>query len=195
MAAALRRGFFLLTVVVALVGVAVEPASAYVARASSVTIDFSAAGGSGTVFDPMSFRSEGIVFPEEQCAPACGDWVIGVVQGDEVLTQPPGLGPIVGRFTRPVSELSLQVAPSLQGTARYVLRVYAANGRPLAERSITVTQDFGDPENTGFGYFTIGVSDLDRRAKSFTLDNVFVRSSFPETTFVTYGVSSITFAH
>jgi hypothetical protein len=75
-----------------------------------------------------------------------------------------------------------------------VLRVYGANGRLLAERSLTVTQDFGDPENTGFGFFSIGVTDLARGAKSFVLDNVFVRSSFPGTTSIPYGVASITYS-
>jgi hypothetical protein len=190
--AAPTRWFARLTVVLALVGFAAEPASGKVAQ--ETTIDFSTIGF-GTVFDPLTFQSEGLVFPVEQCAPACGDWVIGMVQGDEVLTQPPGLGPIEGRFTRPVSELSLLVAPSLQGTATYVLRVYAANGRLLAERSLTVTQDFGDPQNTGFGFFSIGVTDLARHAKSFVLDNVFVRSSFPGTTSIPYGVASITYSH
>lgn len=181
-----------LVVGLVLFGVAAEPALSKVA--SDVTIDVSGAGV-GTSVDSRLFRADGLVLPESQCVPDCAGWQIVGVQGDEALPQPPGLGQLEGRFVRPVSELSLRVAPSLQGTARYLLRVFGAGGRALAEQSLTVTQDFGDPANTGFGYFEIGVSGLTRPALSFSLESSFVRSSFPENTAIPYGVASLSFAH
>jgi hypothetical protein len=59
--------------------------------------------------------------------------------------------------------------------------------------SVTVTQDTGDPEHSGFGYFTIELSDLVPPATRFTLENRFVRSSFGGNR-INYGVSTITFS-
>ena len=175
----------------ALAGVTAGSASARVAKGADVTADFSALGV-GSVMEFGFFRSSGLTFPEEQCAPECGGWAIEQIQGDDALPQPPGRGPIVGRFTRPVSAISLRLAPSLQGTAVYVLRAFAAGGRLVDERATTVTQDFGDPANTGFAYFTLGVSGLRHPARWFVVDNVFVRSSFGGS-FVTYGIGSVSF--
>ena len=159
-----------------------------------VTIDFSSYGA-GRVFDPEFYRDDGIRFPPERCGSAgCDAWFVGFVQSDAALVQTPLLGPIQATFTRPVSDLSLRVAPSLQGTATFVLKAFAGSGEVLAETSVTVTQDFGDPANTGFGYFTVSLMDLPHPAKSFTLDSVFVRSSFGWTE-IPYGVSSITYVH
>ena len=101
----------------------------------------------------------------------------------------------MGQFVRPAAQVSVLVAPRLQGTARYVLRVFGADGRPLAEQSVTVTQDFGDPANTGFGSFSLAVRGLARPAASFTVESIFVRSSFPGTSEIPFGISSISFAH
>ena len=159
-----------------------------------VTIDFSTYG-SDRVFDPEYYGADGIRFPSETCGSAgCAASYIGFIQGDAALSQTPLLGPIQATFTRPVSDLSLRVAPSIQGTATYVLKAFAASGEVVGETSVTVTQDFGDPANTGFGYFTLSLRDLPRPAKSFTVDSVFVRSSFGLTA-ISYGVSSITYAH
>lgn len=168
--------------------------------ARDVTIDFTSFGASiagGNVFEPDFYRSDGIRFPPQRCGSAgCDTWLIWhIVQGDDALWGETRFGPIKATFTRPISNLSLRVAPTLQGTATYVLSAFAASGKLLATTSVTVTQDFGDPANTGFGYFTVSLTNLPKPAKSFTLDQVFVRSSFPQTTDITYGVSSISYAH
>ena len=181
-----------LVVVLVLFGVLAEPALSKVAQ--EVTIDVSSAGA-GTAVDSRLFRSSGLLLPESQCVPDCSGWQITGVQSDDALVQPPGGAAIEGRFVRPASQVSLLVAPRLQGTARYTLRVFGGDGRALAEQSLTVTQDFGDPANTGFGYFSLGVSGLARPAHSFRLENVFVRSSFPGNTEIPFGVSSISFTH
>ena len=163
--------------------------------AREVTIDFTSFG-EGKVFDPDFYRSDGIRFPPAPCGSlGCGTWFVGFIQGDDALVGEPEFGPVKATFTRPVSDLSLQVAPSAQGTARYLLNVFAASGKLLAATSVTVTQDEGDPANSGFGYFTISLTNLPRPVKSFTLDNVFVRSSFPLNTHISYGVSSISYTH
>ncbi len=185
------RTLFLLVAALALAGVTAGSASARVAKGADLTADFSEVGA-GNVMDPRFFRSLGLTFPEEQCAPDCAAWRIEMIQGDDALPQPPGRRPIVGRFTRPVSAVSLRIAPSLQGTAVYILRAFAASGRLVAERSLAVTQDTGDAGHTGFGYFTIDVSGLPQPVKSFSIDNVFLRSTFGGT-FVTYGVGSVSF--
>jgi len=160
-----------------------------------VTIDFSTFG-SGREFEPRFFRSDGIEFPVQACGPAgCTPWFVGFVQGDAALVGDNLFGPVTALFSRPVSDLALLVAPGLQGTATYVLRAFAASGNLIGTTSVTVTEDFGDPANTGFGYFAIGLTNLSSPAKSFSLENVFVRSSYPQVDRVPYGVSSISFRH
>jgi len=97
------------------------------------------------------------------------------------------VGPVTATFARPISELSVRVAPALQGTALYLLNAFAESGALLATTSVTVTQDEGDPANSGSGYFTM--------SGSFALDNVFVCSSFPQNVAIPFGVSSITYTH
>jgi hypothetical protein len=164
--------------------------------AREVSVDFSSFGGIGVIFEHDFYRSDGILFPPEQCGPAgCDPWTIDLIQGDAALLAENQFGPVRARFTRPVSSLSVRVAPALQGTARYVLKAFAASGKLLARTSVTVTQDSGDPADTGFGYFTISLSNLPGPAKSFTLDNVFLRSTFPTNDNIPYGVSSISYRH
>lgn len=160
-----------------------------------VTIDFTSFG-LGTVFEPDFYRSDGIRFPSKRCGSAgCDTWFIAhIIQGDDALLGETRFGPVKATFTRPISSLSLRVAPALQGTATYVLSAFAGSGKLLATTSVTVTQDFGDPANTGFGYFMVSLTNLPKPAKSFTLDNVFVRSSFSNTD-IPYGVSSISYTH
>ena len=163
--------------------------------AREVTIDFSTFGA-GKVLDPDFYRSDGIVFPPEFCGTAgCDAPFVGFIQFDAALVGDPRRGPLHASFTRPISGLSLSVAPSFQGTATYVLKVFSASGALLTTTSRTVTQDEGDPANEGFGYFTISATDFERPAKSFTLDNVFVRASgpFPHVGVIPYAVSSITY--
>jgi hypothetical protein len=164
--------------------------------AREVIIDFSSFGVAAP-FDPDFYRSDGIRFPPQRCGSAgCDTWSVELIQGDAALLGEPVLrGPVQATFTRPISDLSLRVAPALQGTATYVLKAFALSGKVIATTSITVTQDIGDPANTGSGYFTISLSELPLPAQSFTLDNVFVRSSFPLNTLIPYGVSSISYTH
>ena len=162
-----------------------------------VTIDFSTFGH-GENLDPDFYRRDGIAFPDQFCGSAgCGGLFIGFVQGDAALTGDPRRGPVTATFNRPISELSLVVAPAFQGTATYTLNVFSASGALVGTSSVTVTQDQGDPANTGFGYFEIGVSNPDKRVKSFTLNSVVVRASspFPHVGFIPYGVSSITYTY
>jgi hypothetical protein len=102
---------------------------------------------------------------------------------------------ITATFTRSVSDLSFSFAPALQGTATYVLTAYSAPGDVIGTTSVTVTEDFGDPANEGFGYHVISLTSLPTPARSFTLDSLFVRSSFPSNTQIDCGVSSISYAH
>ncbi len=157
----------------------------------SVTIDFSSFGSS-KFFVPDFYRLDGILFPPEQCgASGCSAWFVQFIQGDAALVG----GPVTATFARPISELSVRVAPALQGTAMYVLSAFAASGALLATTSVTVTQDEGDPANSGVGYFTMTLTNLPGPAKSFALDNVFGRSSFPQNVVIPFGVSSITYTH
>jgi len=162
--------------------------------AQRVTVDFTSFG-EGQFFEPTFYRSDGILFPAQACGPAgCTAWFVGFIQGDDALVGTPSFGPVQATFTRPISDLSVVVAPGIQGTATYVLSAFAVSGELLGTTSVTVTQDIGDPANSGYGYFTIGLTNLPGPAKSFTLDNVFVRSSFPQNTEIPYGVSSISYS-
>jgi hypothetical protein len=160
-----------------------------------VTIDFSSFG-IGNNWDPNFYKSDGIRFTRQQCGTAgCRVLSVDFIQGDAALQGEPSFGPIRATFTRPVSDLSLQVAPGLQGTVIYVLKAFTASGKLLGRTNVRVTQDFGDPANTGFGYVTVRLPRLSRPAKSFTFQSVFVRSSFPLNTEISYGISSITYTH
>ena len=142
------------------------------------TIDFSthAVGP----FQPDFYKKDGIVFTE-------GSFV-GFIQGDQAL-----VGPIAATFRPPIFGLSVSVAPSRQGTAEYTLTAADATGRVIGSASMIITEDLGDPTTQPFGYFTIDLGSLPRRAKTFTLQNRFVRSSDPTVTRIDFGVSSITF--
>lgn len=182
-------------------GQAVGPTSASTVSAArgtqEVTIDFSAVGRDN-VMDPEFFHSDGIVFPPEFCGPSgCTPLFVGFVFGDDALIGDPRFGPITARFSRPISGITLSVAPSLQGTATYTLRLFAASGAQVGETVLTVTQDEGETPPGTFGYFEISATDLSKRAKSFTLTNVFVRtrSGPPTQTLIPYGVNSITYTY
>ncbi len=162
--------------------------------APEVTVDFSSFGEG--LFDPNFFRLDGIVFPSQQCGSVgCVPLVVSFVQGDDALLGDPSFGFVTAKFTRPVSNLSLSFAPDRQGTATYVLKAYSGSGKVIASSSITVTEDFGDPANEGFGYHVVSLTNLSTPAVSFTLDSIFVRSSFPSNTEIGYGVSSISYSH
>jgi hypothetical protein len=160
-----------------------------------VTIDFTSFG-IGSPWQPDFYKSEGIRFTRQQCGAAgCRDLSVDLFQGDAALQGEPPFGPIRATFTRPVSDLSLEVAPGLQGTVIYVLKAFSASGKLLGTTRLRVTQDFGDPANTGFGYVTVSLPNLPKAAKSFTLQSVFVRSTFPLNTEIPYGIGSISYSH
>jgi hypothetical protein len=146
--------------------------------AISQTIDFSTPG-EGPI-QPNFFRGQGLILTE-------GDFV-GFVQGDQAL-----IGPVAGIFHPSVCSLSVRVAPALQGTAAYTLTAYSPSGEVVGSTTVIVTQDSGDPENGLPGYFSIELTDLSQRAQTFTLENQFIRSSFPQNTQIPFGVSSITY--
>ena len=148
-----------------------------VVATSQVTVDLTTYGQGP--FDARFYKKDGIVFTQ-------GSFV-GYIQGDEAL-----VGPVAGRFGQPVSTLSARVAPALQGTAEYRLTAFDASGEAVASASAIVTQDMGDQATGPFGYFTIDLGDLPGQAKSFTLENRFLRSSFTNTS-VPFGVSSISY--
>jgi len=146
--------------------------------ATSQTLDFSTPG-EGPI-QPDFFKRQGLVLTE-------GNFV-GFVQGDQAL-----IGPVAGGFHPSVCSLSLRVAPALQGTAAYTLTAYSSSGEAVGSTTVIVTQDSGDPENESPGYFSIALTDLSQRAQTFTLENQFIRSSFPQNTQIPFGVSSITY--
>lgn len=145
---------------------------------SSQTIDFSIAG-QGT-FQPDFFKRQSLVFTQ-------GDFV-GFVQGDESL-----IGPVAGTFHPSVCSISARVAPAFQGTAAYTLSAYSASGKVVGSTTMIVTQDIGEPASGSPGYFVIELTGLSQKAQTFTLENQFIRSSFPQTTQISFGVSSITY--
>jgi len=145
---------------------------------SSQTIDFSTAG-QGT-FQPNFFKSQDLVITQ-------GDFV-GFVQGDEAL-----IGPVAGTFHPAVCGISVRVAPAFQGTAAYTLRAYSASGKVVGSTTLIVTQDIGEPDGGSTGYFVIELPVLSQKAQTFTLENQFIRSSFPQNTQISFGVSSITY--
>ncbi len=81
----------------------------------------------------------------------------------------------------------------LPGTAAYILRALTATGVTVARARVVVTQDTGDPEHSGFGYFTISLSNLPASAVTFRLTNEFVHSSFPQNTVMEFGVASVSY--
>jgi hypothetical protein len=172
-----KRALIVVAATIGIVFTQVAPASATVQDAAT-TIDFSTVGQGP--FDQSSFKADGIVFTE-------GTFVCGC-QGDDAL-----VGPMTGEVKGGFNSISAQVAPGFQGTAAYTLAAFK-HGEQIATRSLTVTQDTGDPTTGPSGYFTIDIGPLPKKADSFSLSNVFVRSSFPDVTQIEFGASSITFS-
>jgi hypothetical protein len=146
--------------------------------ASATTVDFSTFGQG--YFDQSFYQADGVTFTQ-------GDFV-GYIQGDEAL-----VGPVAGTFKPRVTSLSARVAPAVQGTAIYTLSALNPGGRVIESTSVTITQDTGDPNSGPWGYVTIDLGTLPRRAAGFSLTNTFVRSSYPQYTTMPFGVSSISF--
>jgi hypothetical protein len=157
-----------------MVGALLVPA----ASAAAVEIDFSTHGQGP--FDQNFYRSSGVTFTQ-------GSFV-GYVQGDEAV-----VGPLAGTFKPKITSLAARFAPAGQGTATYTLSALNPSGRVIGATSVTVTQDTGDPESGPFGYVTIDLGTLSKKAAAFTLTNEFVRSSYPHITLIEFGVSSISF--
>jgi hypothetical protein len=143
----------------------------------SGTIDFTQAG-SGP-FDPGYFS--GAVLSE-------GSFV-GYVQGDEAL-----IGPVAGDLEDKFTDISVSLAPAAQGTAVYTLTAIASSGVPLASTFRTVTQDEGDPLTGPFGYVTLELSGVSKKARSFRISNSFVGSSYPHITQIEFGVAEISWS-
>lgn len=150
----------------------------------NVTIDFST-HGQGPL-DPSFYRRDGITFSEQG-----GGLFVAFIQGDDALSSEPiggQSGPIKGTLIPPIIGLSVRLAPAAQGTAEYTLTTFDPSGRSIASNSVVVTQDTGDPQTGPAGYFTINMTNMSRKAKSFVLANRFIRSSF-DNTVVPFGVS------
>jgi hypothetical protein len=140
------------------------------ARAVPVTIDMSDHGG-GT-FNRDYFQNEGVVFTE-------GDFV-GYVQGDDALIFDQNNG-LSGLFTLgPVTDISVEIAPWLQGTWAYRLAALDGLSSIIDSEAIVVTQDTGDPEHSGFGYFSIELTGLPG-AVGFLVESTFIRTSYGTT--------------
>jgi hypothetical protein len=163
----------LIAFAVCLIGVFAPAASA---AASSTTIDFSEAGPGP--FDHSYFSA--VSFTE-------GTWV-GYIQGDEAL-----IDGVAGSAKKKFTSISANFAPAAQGTAIYTLTAYKGK-TPVGSNAMTVTQDSGDPETGPFGYETIALEGLPKKADSFRLDNSFVRSSFSHVTLIEFGTASITYS-
>jgi hypothetical protein len=152
-------------------GAAASPAAA---ASSSAEVDFSEHGEGA--FDQSFFS--GFEFTE-------GSFV-GYIQGDQAL-----VGDLAGTAKKKFSSISASFAPAGQGTAIYTLTAY--KGKALVgSSSVTVSQDVGDPTSGPFGYVSIALDNLAKKADSFRLDNRFVRSSFPDITVIEFGTCSIT---
>jgi hypothetical protein len=149
----IRRSFVL--VIVGLVALMLAPMPTLAHRGShgsTHVIDFTDFGQG--VFDPYFFADEGIIFDTPD--PNGGlNWFVGYVQGDEAL-----INDISASFKRPITSLSVSFAPSSYGPIEYTLTAFAPSGRVVATKTVTFSQP-------PFGYFTIDLGRLPRKAKSF----------------------------
>jgi hypothetical protein len=154
-------------------GAAASPAVA--ASPASATIDFSQPG-----IGPFD-RS---YFSEARFSQGS---FVGYVQGDEAL-----IGPLAGTAASKFTSISVDIAPAFQGTADYTIEAFSSADRVIGSSTVRVTQDTEDPETGPWGYVTLELASLPKKARSFRLSNTFVRSSFPNITVIDFGVASIT---
>lgn len=171
--AALRMRLALIACVVCVCGFAAQPAVA--ASPASTTIDFSQAGRGP--FNPSYFSDA--AFTE-------GSWV-GYIQGDEAL-----IAPVAGTAASKFTSVSVDFAPAFQGTADYTIEAFSSAGRVIGSSTVRATQDTGESETGPWGYVTLQLGPLPKKAGSFRISNSFVRSSFPNITVIDFGVASIT---
>lgn len=152
------------------------PAAA--AEIHEVSADFSTAPQG--LFSTDFFKQNGLSFTQ-------GDFV-GFIQGRPAL-----IGPVAGRFTPWSSRVSVELAPAEQGTAEYTLTAIGVSGEVVAAKSTIVTQDEVEPLTGPTGYFTLDLGNVAGDIKYFTLENRFIRSSFPQITRIEFGVAKVTF--
>jgi hypothetical protein len=159
------------------------------------SIDFSFAP-SDSLLPKVFYKAQGIIFNDE--------YFVGFIQGDDALvsrsTANGDAAQIGATFTAPVTDLSMELAPAFQGTAEYTATAFDSRGQVVATKSVTRTEDIGDPADQGFGYLTIDLGPLPRPARSFILTSRFIRSSFgtPNCTngglsCFEFGISTITY--
>lgn len=118
---------------------------------------------------------------------------LGFVQGDDAVLVG-SLGALAGDFARRATSVSAFVAPAFQGTADYTLAALDASSHLIASTTIRITQDIGDPLDTGPGYVPIRLGTLSQPVQAFSLSSEFVGSSFPQVRFIDFGVSSLQFS-
>jgi hypothetical protein len=162
-----------LAAVLVLLFACASPAGA--AGTAQATVDFSAHGlgpFDGSYFSDATFSE--------------GTWV-GYVQGDEAL-----IGPVAGAAASKFTSVSAEVSPAFQGTADYTIEALSNADRVIGSNTVRVTQDTEDPETGPWGYVTLELGPLPKKASSFRISNSFVRSSFPNITVIEFGVASIT---
>jgi hypothetical protein len=169
--AAFRIWSAALVLIICLAGLLAPAASA--SQPTTVTVDFSG-HGIGPL-DPS--YSPDIHFTE-------GTFV-GYIQGDEAL-----VGPVTGTATK-FTRISAEISPAFQGTADYTVEALSSADRVIGSSTVRVTQDTGDAETGPFGYVTLELGSLSKKASSFRISNSFVRSSF-QNTVIDFGVASIT---
>lgn len=140
------------------------------ANASPVMIDISDHGAGA--FNREFYKPGGVVFTD-------GHYV-GFIQGDDALVFDENNG-ITGLFlSSAVTGISVELAPWLQGTWAYRLAALDASSAIIDSKTVVVTQDTGDVEDSGFGYFSIQLGGLSGAA-GFLVDSRFIRSSHTTT--------------
>ena len=119
---------------VGLIGLVLTPAPAQ-ARSVTHVIDFTKHGQGW--FQPNFFADEGIIFDDPVLYTS--NWWVGYVQGDEAL-----VNDVYASFKRPISSLSLQVAPSSYGPITYTLTAFSASGAVVVTKTVTVSHHLLD---------------------------------------------------
>jgi hypothetical protein len=155
---------------------------AHADKATSVTVDFSAAAAADNWnWNPLFFKSEGIKFAEFLTVDGMripSGYFLYDVQGDAALMVLfPSWRPLSATFTRPVTGISVNFAltgPDVVGlTGRYTLVAYSASGDIVATKTAEVTQGGtgqpGDQFRQPVGFFSIALGDLPSKAKSFSM--------------------------
>ena len=170
--AAFRVWSAAVVLVICLAGLLAPAASA--SQPTTATVDFSGhgIGWLDSLYSPDVQFTEGTF--------------VGYIQGDETL-----VGPVAGTTASKFTSVSVDIAPAFQGTADYTIEAFSSADRVIGSGTVRVTQDTDDPETGPFGYTTLELNSLPKKASSFRISNSFVRSSFPNITVIDFGVASI----